>query len=140
MSLPTTLNTNEVKDSAGAEQEFQTIAVSDRKHVFAKIGESPAYPHRISVLHTESGSGMRLVRSGVVRIDKTVISSVDSITPVTITALCRLIAPIGALATNAEMINVLANLNSFVASKGATSTILFDGSGYGSAALLEGGI
>lgn len=138
--LANTLNTNEIKNAAGTEVEFQRIATSDRQTEFSQITESPSAPHRLSIQHQELGAGLKKRRRSVVRFDKTVISSVDSITPVTISAYAVLDAPVGALTVNTEMANVIAELNSFMASLGASTTILFDGTGNGSAVLLNGGL
>jgi hypothetical protein len=138
--LSNTLNTNEVKNSAGTEQEFSRLSTLGRTTIFSVIGESPSLPHRISIAHAETGSGLKMRRRSVVRVDKTVISPVDDVTPVTISAYTVLDAPIGALETMAEPANVIANLISFCASLGATTTILYDGTGNGAAALLAGSL
>jgi len=138
--LSNTLNTNEVKNSAGTEQEFSRLSTSDRQTVFALIGEPPAAPHRLSISHQESGSGLRKRRRSVARFDKTVTSTVDSVTPVTVSAYIVLDSPVGALVANTEPTHVLANLISFVASLGASTTILYDGTGNGATALLSGGL
>lgn len=138
--LSNTLNTNEIKNSAGTEVEFSRLSTSDRKTVFAQIAEAPALPHRLSINHQESGSGLRQRRRSVLRIDKTVLSSVDSITPVTVSAYVVLDAPIGAITTMAEPTNVLAEIQSFLSTTGAATTVLFNGTGNGAVALLEGGL
>lgn len=138
--LSNTLNTNEIKNSAGTEQEFQRLSTSDRETVFGLITETPSLPHRLSIKHQESGSGITKRRRSLVRFDKTVISTVDNVTPVTVSAYMVLDAPVGALATNAEMAHVNANLMSFVATTGAATTVLFDNTGNGAAALLNGGL
>lgn len=139
--LNNVLNTNEVKNAAGVEVEFTRRstgpgAVSE----FKQTVESPSAPHRLLVSHQESGSGIKLRRRSLVRFNKTVISSVDSATPVTVSAYCVLDAPIGALTANTEMTNVLAELMSFLATTGAATTVLFDCSGTGAAALLAGDV
>jgi len=138
--LANTLNTNEIKNSAGTEEEFQRLSSSERSTEFGKITEAPATPHRLKVSHQESGSGITRRRRSVVRFDKTVASTVDATKTVVVSAYMVLDAPIGALGTTAEFANVLANLMSFVASLGATTTILYDGTGNGAAALLSGGL
>lgn len=138
--LSNTLNTNEIKNSAGTEVEFSRLSTSDRSTVFAQISETPSAPHRLSISHQEIGAGMKKRRRSLVRFDKTVISGVDSITPITVSAYCVLDHPVGASTTNAEAANVLAELMSFVASLGASTTILYDGTGNGAAALLNGGL
>lgn len=138
--LSNTLNTNEVKNSTGAEVEFSRQSTSDRKTVFSQVGESPSLPHRLSISHQETGVGLKLRRRSVVRIDKTVISPVDDVTPVTVSAYIVLDLPLGALETFAEPTHVIAELLSFCASLGATTTILYDGTGNGAAALINGGL
>jgi len=138
--LSTTLVTNEVKDSTGAEVEFQSLSFSDRQHVYAKSGETPSLPYRITISHQESGKSMKLRRRSVIRVDKTTISGVDDVTPITTSAYIVLDHPTGASETNAEAAHVLANLLSFCATTGAGTTVLFDGTGTGSAALLSGAV
>lgn len=137
--LANTLNTNEIKNSAGTEQEFSRLSNGPgRETVYRLITELPYTPHRLSVKHQETGSGINLRRRSVVRFDKTVISAVDATTPVTVSAYAVLDTPIGALTTNAEPTNVVANLMSFLASLGANTTILYDGTGNGAVTLLNG--
>jgi hypothetical protein len=138
--LSNTLNTNEVKNSAGTEVEFSRIAISDRATEFAQVGEAPSSTHRLRISHLEVGTGLNKRRRGLVRFDKTVISSVDSETPVTVSAYVVLDSPVGALTAQTEPTHVLAELMSFLASLGADTTILYAGTGNGAVALLTGGL
>lgn len=138
--LSNTLNTNEVKDRTGAEVEFSRLSTNERKTVFSQINESPALPHRLSISHQEVGGGIGLRRRSVCRVDKTVLSSVDSTTPVTVSAYMVVDAPVGALTANTEIANALAELMSFSATTGSGTTVLFDCSGNGASALLNGGL
>jgi hypothetical protein len=138
--LSNSLNTNEIKNSGGAEVEFSRLSTSDRQTVFAQVAETPSAPHRLTIAHQETGSGMKLRRRSVVRFDKTVISGVDSVTPITVSAYAVLDFPVGASTTAAEAANALAELMSFLASLGASTTILYDGTGNGAAALLNGSL
>lgn len=138
--LANTLNTNEIKDSTGVEVEFTRLSTSDRSTVFAKVGESPSAPYRLTVSHQESGSGMKKRRRSLVRFDKTSISGVDSITPIVHSAYMVLDYPVGASTASAEAANVLANLMSFCATTGAATTVLFDCTGNGARELLNGGL
>jgi hypothetical protein len=138
--LNNSLVTSEVKNSAGAEVEFSRIAISDRATEFSQVLETPSSPHRLRISHLEVGTGLNKRRRSLVRFDKTVISSVDSETPVTVSAYAVLDSPVGALTANTEPTHVLAELMSFMASLGATTTILYDGTGNGAAALLAGGL
>jgi hypothetical protein len=135
-----TLNTNEVKNAAGTEVEFQLLQREGRTAEFAIIGEAPSLRHRLKVQHQEVGSGIKLRRRSVVRVDKTVISTVDNVTPLTCSAYAVLDAPVGGLAANTEMSNVLAELMSFMASLGASTTILYDCTGNGAKTLLAGSL
>lgn len=77
-------------------------------------------------------------RRSAVRVDKTIISSVDNVTPVTVSAYNVVDIPVGAMLTIAEAANVEAELMSFVSTTGAGTTVLFDGSGNGAKCLLNG--
>jgi hypothetical protein len=138
--LSNTLVTNEIKDSAGTEVEFGRLSISDRSTIFSKVGEAPSAPHRLTISHSESGSGLKKRRRSLCRFDKTVISSVDSVTPVTVSAYAVLDTPVGALTANTEPTHVVAELMSFLASLGASTTILYDGTGNGAASLLNGSV
>lgn len=138
--LSNTLNTNEIKNSAGSEVEFTRLSTNDRATVFAQIAETPSAPHRLMISHQEIGAGMKKRRRSVVRFDKTTVSGVDSTTPITTSAYMVLDHPVGASTTNAEAAHVLAELMSFCATTGAATTVLFDGTGNGAAALLNGGL
>jgi len=136
--LPTNLTTNEVKDSAGTEIEFFRLGTLDRSVTFAKIGEVPNLPHRLKVSHLETGSGPLQRRRSVARFDKT-ITGVSG-TPRVVSCYSVLDAPIGDINTTTELINVVAELNSFMASLGASTTILYDGTGNGAGALINGSL
>lgn len=138
--LSNTLNTNQVKDSAGTEVEYSRLSISDRSTEFAKIGEQPNLEDRMSIKHTESGIGMKKRRRSVTRFDLTSISGVDSVTPITDSAYLVLDRAIGASTNNTSAANVLARLMSFVASDGSGTTIKYDGTGSGADALLNGGL
>jgi hypothetical protein len=138
MSLPTTLNTNEVKNSAGTEQEFGRLSQSDRQLVFNLLTEAPYTPHRITCSHTETGSATKRRRRSVVRVDKSIAGQVDTTVTEKISCYTVIDAPVGNMTTTTELANVVANLNSFMASLGASTTILYDGTGSGSAVLING--
>lgn len=138
--LSNTLNTNEIKNAAAVEVEFQRLSQNARSTVFSVISETPSQPHRLTVSHLETGSGLKQRRRSLVRFDKTVISPIDSATHVVASAYLVLDSPIGALNTMDEPKNVLAELLSFCATTGAGTTVLFDGTGNGAVALLTGGL
>lgn len=135
--LPTTLNTNEVKNSAGTEQEFvRREAGPGALLEFMSSTETPIAPHRLKISHQESGSGAKKRRRSLVRFDKTVTGA--STSPVVISAYAVLDIPVGDLAAYTEPTHVMANLISFLASLGASTTILYDGTGNGAASLING--
>lgn len=139
--LSNTLNTNQVKDSAGTEIEFSRLSQGPGATTeFAKISETPSAPHRLNVKHVENGVGMKKRRRSVVRFDYTSVSGVDSATPVTTSGYAVLDAPIGALTTSDPLKMVLANLMSFLATTGGGTTVLFDCTGSGADALLNAGL
>jgi len=136
--LNNTLNTNEVKDKAGAEVEFSRLMTNDRSTEFSQITETPAAPHRLKISHQEIGAGSTMRRRSVIRIDKTVTGV--SLKPVTVAGYIVLDAPVGDLATYDEPKNVIAELLSFCATTGAATTVLFDCTGNGANALVTGGL
>jgi hypothetical protein len=138
--LSNSLVTNEVKNSAGTEVEFSRLSTLDRATTFSKVAEVPSLPLRLAISHQESGNGIKLVRRSVVRFDKTIVSEVDNITPVTISAYAVMVIPVGHLDTLAEPAHVHAHLISFLASLGASTTILYDGTGNGGVCLLNGSL
>jgi hypothetical protein len=140
MSLPTNLTTNEVKDAAGAEIEFLRFdSGQPRKLVFAKLNETPAYEHRLDIAHVESGAGLRRRRRSKCGVRIGHLSSVDSLTPVFTLGYLILDSPVGAITDLTIPTKCIANLMSFIASQGST-TILYDGTGYGAAALINGSL
>jgi len=138
--LTNTLNTNEIKDRAGVEQEFTRLSIGDRKTEYAIIGENPALPHRLTISHQETGTGVKKKRRSVVRFDKTTVGGVDTFSNAKYSAYAVIDYPIGNSANDLTMKDCIANLMSFMASLGATTTILYDNTGNGAAALVSGGI
>jgi hypothetical protein len=137
--LPTTLNTNEVKNSAGTEVEFQHIGYGPgRQSEYKAILETPAAKHRISVRHTEIGSGVELRRRSNIQVLKTVAGASGIYRQVIFNQSVDI--PVGDLAVYDEVKNVIAEGMSLLASQGASTTILYDCSGYGADALVNGSI
>lgn len=133
--LTSTLNTNEIKDSAGVEVEFTKVESAGRSVVFRKVNEAPNLQHRLSIRHEEIGSGEDLRRRSATRFDLEVIGvsgkkrkgSAYLVTD----------SPIGDLPDLSNPKMVLANLLSFFATTGAGTTVLFDCSGTGAQAHLN---
>lgn len=136
--LPTNLNTNEVKNSAGTEVEFNRLSTLDRSVTFQQVAESPNLEHRIKVSHLETGSGIEKTRRSVARIDKTITGV--STKPRVISFYMVAVIPAGDIANLTEVTNVAAELNALCSTTGAGTTVLFDGSGYGTAALINGSL
>lgn len=136
MPIPTTLNTNEVKNAAGTEVEFGYRDSAGTQLEFKALTEPPNAPHRLKVSHQESGKGLDLIRRSVVRIDKTVAGASGALRK--ISGYKVMVIPQGDLANLDEVKNVSAELDSFCCTTGAATTVLFDGTGYGDAALING--
>lgn len=135
MPLATTLNTNEVKNAAGTEVEFQTSDTEGRIHEYAALSEPPNMKHRLKVSHQETGTGIETVRRSVCRVDKTIAGVSGK--PRTISSYQVDIIPVGDLANYDEVKNVNAELGSFIYTTGGT-TFLYDGTGNGASALIAG--
>jgi hypothetical protein len=141
VSLSNSFVTNEIKNSAGTEIEFNRYATGPgRSLVYAQVAESPALEHRLTISHQEIGSGIKLVRRSLVRFDKTVMSTVDTTLPVTVSFYQVAVIPQGALLALTEPTHVCAELMSFCASLGASTTILYDGTGNGASVLINGSL
>lgn len=134
--LSNTLVTNEVKDSAGSEVEFEQKQSEGMMREFAKVGEAPNAPHRLTIKHQETGTGTEKVRRSMFRFDKTV--SGASGLPRVISFYSVAVIPEGDLATDTEVKNVVAEGLSFLSSTGADTTIKFDCSGNGAKTLVSG--
>jgi hypothetical protein len=137
--LANTLNTNEIKDRSGNEQEFARLSTSERSTEFALITETPSLPFRFNVKHVEIGSGIDKRRRSVIRFDKTVAGEVDTTKPAVDSAYIVLDTNVGNHTSYNNAKDVLAALTSFVATV-ATSTIALDGTGNGAGVLLSGGL
>jgi len=73
-----------------------------------------------------------------VRFDKTIAGA--DLLPATVSAYAVLDIPVGDLSATTEAKNVLAELMSFCASLGASTTILYDCTGNGAVSLVTGGL
>jgi len=138
--LVNTLNTNEIKNALGTEVEFDRLSIGARTTEYKSIVETPALPNRLIISHQETSTGVNRRRRSVVRFDKTVAGEVDMLTTMKGSAYVVLDIPIGLSTTTGLPKDLLAQLMSFVASLGASTTILYDGSGNGATALITGGI
>lgn len=138
--LSNTLVTNEIKNSAGTEVEYQRLSTGDGRATFAKIGEQPAFPDRFTISHQESGSGLNQRRRSVIRFDYTGTGSVDSTKTARHSAYIVLDRQIGQETADTASKDLLAKLMSLMATTGAATTVLFDCTGTGASNLLSRGI
>jgi len=138
--LANTLSTNEIKTTAGTGISFTRLSTGDRKTEFALVNEPAGLPHRLTISHQESGSGFSRRRRSMTRFDKTIAGQLDPSVGVKGSAYLVVDLPIGNMSDNTLTNGLLANLMSFVASLGASTTILYDGTGNGAVVLSSGGI
>lgn len=140
MALPTNLTTSEVKDRTGTEQEFIRQSTGpDRSTLFAKSGEVPSRPHRISVKHQETGTGLARRRRSVIRVDLSFAGHVDATRIETTSAYAVCDIPVGNMTGVNETSDTLANLGQLCFTQGGAETaIRLDGTGFGAAALRYG--
>jgi hypothetical protein len=135
--LTNTLSTNEIKNAAGTGVTFDRRSISDHETEFRNT-TNPALPKVLTIAHEEIGNGLKKRRRTKILFDVTSISTVDSITPVVTTIYQVIDSPIGAITSTSPIAEVLAYMNSFMASLGASTTILYDGSGNGAVIALNG--
>jgi len=135
-----TLITNEIKDAAGAEVEFEKIRNLTNGTEWQKVNDTPALPHRFTVSHQETGSGTSRRRRSILRFDKTVIGSYDNTKNFKNSCYVVLDRAIGNEVDANTVKLLIANLMSLLATTGAGTTVLFDCTGTGASNLLSGGI
>lgn len=136
MPLPTNLNTNEVKDRLGAEKEFNYLDSEGRVRRYSRVGAAPSQPCILKVSHLMSGSGATAVRRSMARVDITVVGKSGKL--VQCSAYKVVVVPEGELDDLNAVSDASAMLDSFCATTGAATTVLFDGSGNGDSALING--
>lgn len=136
MPLPVDLTTNEVKDRAGAEVEFLHFSCEGRAHIYQKKDANPSLQQILRVEHAESGAGSEKVRRSVVRVDVPVTGTSGKIRKVS--AYKVIVIPVGDVADLNAAKDASAMLDSFCATTGAATTVLFDGSGNGNYAAING--
>lgn len=136
MPLASTLNTNEIKNSAGTEVEFIRKNGQGPAVEYAQINEPPNREHRFRIAHQELGTGIEQRRRSNIKFRKE-ITGVSGAVRETSWSLTGDI-PIGDIADYTEPKNVLAELMSFAASLGANTTILYDCTGNGADVLVNG--
>lgn len=125
--LPTNLTTNEVKNAAGTEVEFLGYDNPDRGRIFAKSGETPAYPERVKFQHLSTGKGVNKRRRSVMRVDISSLSEVDSLTVITDSVYVVGDFAEGHHTTTTKQGLALAHVIALLASDGSNTTVKFDG-------------
>jgi hypothetical protein len=136
MALPTDLTTNEVKDRAGTEVEFLHRSLEGRVHEYVKSGAAPNLQVSLKIAHSVTGVGIEAVRRSVCRFDLPIIGV--SLKRRLISVYKVVVVPEGDIANLNDVKDASAYLDSFCATTGAATTVLFDGSGNGSYALNNG--
>lgn len=134
--LSNALNTNEVKNAAGTEVEFAYHDSEGRMREWHAVGEAPNLPHRIKIQHQESGTGVNKVRRSALRVLKTKLG-VSGVPREHLWYIVGVI-PVGDIADVTDVKDVAAELMSLFASTGADTTIKYDCTGNGAAALIAG--
>jgi hypothetical protein len=132
--------TNEVKDAAGTEVEYALLSTNGSKTILKKVGESPAYPDRLTLSHQETGTGLAKRRRSLVRFDLHAAGQIDATVPAGASAYLVLDIPIGNQTSNALVLGALARLGSFVFTLAGNTTFLRDGTGTGAVVLLDGSV
>lgn len=138
MAIANELVTNEIKNAAGTEVEFTRISSKDRASEFKCKTEVPSQPYRLLINHQEIGTGMKKRRLSRIKFSKVSLSGVDSVTPIESSVNLALTFPVGGSLDSTVVKDLLANMMSFVATTGAATTVLFDGSGTGAKVLVDG--
>lgn len=136
MALPTDLLTNEVKDRSGVEVEFEHLTLEGRTHIFKKKGAAPNLPTTLKIAHQVSGAGVEAVRRSQVRVD--VACTGVSGKPRMASVYKVFVIPEGDISDLNTVKDASAMLDSFCATTGAGTTVLFDGSGNGDSAGING--
>lgn len=134
--LPTSLNTNEIKNAAGVEVEFERQFTEGRKTVFEKKNKVPNRPHLITVQHSTSGKAAALRRRSNVTTSQDVDGADANVTFIRVSTTVDI--PEGNLSNLDAVKDVLANHISGLASTGADTVVKFDCTGTLAQSLLNG--
>jgi hypothetical protein len=134
--LPLNLTTNEVKNSAGTEVEFDRQEANGRLVKYTKKGAPPNLDNTISVSHTVLGTGVDERRRTAILgyLEVTGASGVKRIIRVNHTY----DIPIGDIANYTDVITLDAQVGSFTYLDGTGTTFLFAGTGVGASAAVNG--
>lgn len=130
--LPTSLLTNEVKDRAGTEVEFEHRKLEGREHIYIRKGGSPSLPTFLKVGHQETGTGSGAMQRSRVGIDMDVVGKSGKTCKISVYK--TWVIPTGELDDLDDVKDASAMLDSFNCTTGAATAVLFDGTGNGNSA------
>jgi hypothetical protein len=141
MALASTLVTNEIKNAAGLEVEFQKQKQGDWWSEFHYSAENPALPYLMKISHQEIGSGSTKRRRSNITFKMVNTGGLDATKQKTDSVSFTIDRMIGnENDAGAVVKNLVANMLSFCGTTGAATTVLFDCTGTGASNLLSGGI
>jgi hypothetical protein len=138
MSLETNLTDSEVLDSSSAELEFNHVRTEGAKRFLTVAGGNPSLPYDLTFGHQVIGAGINKRRRSMVRFDRSLIGEVDSDVVVVGSMYTVADIPIGNLDSYTEMISLLANLASILATAKGGATLAIDGTSPGADVLING--
>jgi len=133
------LNTNQVKNAAGTEIEFELKSRSENRAEWKKTSEVPGLPFRLVVQHQNIGSGVNQRRRSNLSILKLNQGGIDALKSVKTVCSFTLDIPVGNMPNQNldDAKEVLAAAISMIASTGADTVVKFDGTGTAASALLN---
>lgn len=134
--LPNNLTTSEVKDSAGTAVPMNRWDAEGRSVEFAKVGEAPNAENHLKVSHQEVGSGVDTRRRSacIVTLQKAGISGKQREFKFSLVG----DIPIGDISDYTDAKTCLAELMSFVGIGAAGTTLLYNCTGVGADAIING--
>lgn len=136
MPLPLVLNTNEIKNSAGTEVEFTRKSTQGSTVEYAQTNEAPNREHRLRLANQTLGTGEDERRRSNLRITKEVTGVSGKVR--TVSWSLTMDIPTGDISDYTEPKNLMAEGLSFCATTGAATAVLFDCTGYGADAIVNG--
>lgn len=137
-NMISSLKTNEVKQRAGTEVEFDWSRSDGRSVTLSAVVAAPSQPHTLKISHEETGSGTSRRRRSVCRFDKTIPGQVDIAATMKGSGYIVLDLPVGQMLDATLAQDLVAQLLSFVGTTGAATVVLFDGTGTGAIPLING--
>lgn len=136
--LPAHLVTNEVKNAAGVEIEFNRTRNSDTGVGFSVKVPNPQLPHKVDFDHQIVGEGTSQRRRSRQRVEYTVPGCTDATKKAVCVCNITLDVPIGNIENFDAAKMALANSIALLASTGADTVVKFDCTGVGADCLING--